>query len=319
MHKIYILLLSIVFFISAHAQPLVFQNSKAFSSKNGELFLQRFVREPHPFGSQANQKLAQDIRDSLAQFGLKLSLQEFQSPAPDIVAIKKRQKTIKTLTGHNIVASIPGPRQCAVILGGHYDTKFLDGQNFIGANDGGSSTALLVELARVAKQTNFEKNSLGACSLYFVLFDGEESLLPEWDDGKKLLNIQDNLYGSSAFVKMNLKQKNKKTTIEGKEISLVFILDMIGHKEQNLFITQGSNSTFADEFISTCKNTVISKAAIYIEDDQVPFIKYQVPILHIIDWTNLSEWHTVNDNLRIISYTDIAQLGENILDFLQKK
>lgn len=203
------------------------------------------MQESHPFGSPAQKKIAQDIRDSLVKFGLNTSIEEFTSKTPNT---EDTDGKLKNTTGYNVIGFIHGSKKCEIMFGGHYDTKYLAGQQFVGANDGGSSTALLLELARVAKQTHIMK-----CGLYFVFFDGEESLLPNWDDGKNLYGIQDNLYGSRHFASTNKKK-----------FSLIFILDMIGHKNQNLFITQGSNNYYANKFISAWQNNVI---AIDVRDD----------------------------------------------------
>ncbi len=313
-------------FFLANATPLAFENTKNISSKNEEIFLHRFVQEPHPMGSLAQKKLAQDLRESLAKFGLKSSLQQFQSVTPDVEGtnvertnVEDTKQGLTNRTGYNVIGKIQGRGKCSVIFGGHYDTKFFKDQHFIGANDGGSSTALLLELARVLKQSHFTRGSLGSCSLYFVLFDGEEALLNGWNDAEKKYNIQDNLYGSRAFVQKYFKQNNHETFIEDNKVSLVVILDMIGHKHQNLYITQGSNEGYSEKFIAACKKTPITRAPIYIEDDQVPFAKYSVPVLHIIDWTNVGEWHTTKDDLSIISVDNITRLGEDIVRFLNFK
>ena len=51
----------------------------------------------------------------------------------------------------NLRATIPGPGTGRIVIAGHYDTKIFREFPFVGANDGGSSTAFLIELARVLK------------------------------------------------------------------------------------------------------------------------------------------------------------------------
>lgn len=316
MHKFFkpLSLFVMGFSCSAYAEPILFQNSQNFSSKNVEMVLQRMTQEPHPMGSSAQKKLAQDLRDSLSQFGLKSYLQKFTALSPNL---DEDMKSLKTTTGYNVIAVRQGSERCAVILSGHYDTKFFQNAIFVGANDGGSSTALLLELARVVKHVRFNKQTLGSCSLYFVLFDGEEAFLPNWDDGIQQFKIEDNLYGSRNFVETNLKTKDRNTFLYNQPISLVLVLDMIGHLNQNLFITEGSDSFYTQEFTNLSDGTKISASSLFIEDDHVPFLKKHVPLLHIIDWTNLAQWHTVKDNLKIISYNNITLLGKNIIKFLE--
>lgn len=303
------------FFCSTSAAPLLFQNFNVFSRKNIEVYLDRFVQEPHSMGSQAQKKLAQDLHDSLVQFGLKASLQKFESQVPNYK--RAPQSSFMTATGYNVLGVLPGKANCAVIFGGHYDTKYFKDFRFVGANDGGSSTALLLELARVAKKTTFVQKSLGSCSLYFAFFDGEEAFLPQWNEGVEQLNIQDHLYGSRDFVKKNLHKKESPVLINGQKVQLVVILDMVGHRHQNLFLTSGSYENDAKKLISACKKTKIKQSPLFIEDDHLPFAQFQLNFLHIIDWTNINEWHTSQDNLEIISSTKIAQFGECLIDFLQ--
>ncbi len=86
----------------------------------------------------------------------------------------------------NVIGIVPGESSSVVVVGGHYDTARLEGIRFVGANDGGSSTALLLELARVLAG---RKNRL---TYWVVFFDGEEAL-ERWSD-------KDSLYGSRHMV-----------------------------------------------------------------------------------------------------------------------
>src|SRR6202035_5787471 len=88
----------------------------------------------------------------------------------------------------NILARFPakssgsGGSRRAIAITGHFDTKFFPGRKFVGASDGGSSTGLLLELARVlAHQPRTD-------DVYLAFFDGEEAF-GEWSD-------TDSLYGS---------------------------------------------------------------------------------------------------------------------------
>jgi glutaminyl-peptide cyclotransferase len=85
----------------------------------------------------------------------------------------------------NVIAKIPGAQPDTVILGGHYDTKRMK-MPFVGANDGASSTAFLIEMAQVLAH---RKNRF---TYWVVLFDGEEAL--------KSWSAADGLYGSRHFV-----------------------------------------------------------------------------------------------------------------------
>ncbi len=103
----------------------------------------KFTREavafgPRPSGSDANRKLQAYIVAQLKTCGCQVSEDPFTAKTPKgDIAMK------------NIVAKFPGKSGKAIVITGHFDTKLFPGRKFVGANDGGSSTGLLLELARV--------------------------------------------------------------------------------------------------------------------------------------------------------------------------
>ena len=93
----------------------------------------------------------------------------------------------------NVTAELPGVSPDSIILASHYDTKYYKEFRFVGANDGGSSTGVLLELARVLikRKSHF--------SYRFVFFDGEEAFCRDWDQCGKP-DAPDNTYGSRRYV-----------------------------------------------------------------------------------------------------------------------
>src|SRR5207244_9346080 len=89
----------------------------------------------------------------------------------------------------NLIATIPGASKNRILFTGHYDTKLYREFRFVGASDGGSSAAFLIELARVLKA---RKNPL---TIEILFLDGEEARLPDW-------NGADNTYGSRHYVEL---------------------------------------------------------------------------------------------------------------------
>src|SRR5262249_59849786 len=122
----------------------------------------------------------------------------------------------------NIVAKIQGERQGIILLATHYDTKRLD--NFVGADDGGSSTGVMLELARkmCAMRPHY--------SIWIAFFDGEEAVRKEWQD-------PDNRYGS--------RQMAAKMAASGdlKRVRAMILADLVGGK--NLRIEREQSSTKA--------------------------------------------------------------------------
>ncbi|WP_158997169.1 M28 family metallopeptidase [Pigmentibacter ruber] len=309
--------------MSAHS--ISFQNSEHLSIENLKKFMDWFTYSPHPMGSKEQVKIANDLHATLKKMNLKVSEMKFDVDVPNLDSSKFGGKVAmatltKKVTGINIIATKKGTDNCSIILGGHYDTKYFSQFKFVGANDGGSSTVLLLELARILQKTKAKKESyLQKCDIHFIFFDGEEAFLNDWNDGLNYLGIQDNTYGSKEFVKKQVKNKNGIKFYANKKINLVIILDMVGHKNQKLFFTKGSDTKYADTFIQHAKDLDISNFPYQIEDDHISFAQEGIPFLHIIDWKNLDEWHTSNDTIDIISFEKIKNLGNSIKYFLMSE
>jgi hypothetical protein len=113
---------------------------------------------PRPPGSRALERSREFIAGELRGAGAAVALGSFTASTP-----------LGPIPMTNLVAKVPGTSSSAVIIAGHYDTKRMDSP-FVGANDGGSSAAFLLKMARVLAR---RKNSLG---YWLVFFDGEEAL-----------------------------------------------------------------------------------------------------------------------------------------------
>ena len=87
----------------------------------------------------------------------------------------------------NVIATIPGRRSERIAIASHYDTKLFRDIRFVGASDGASSTAALLELARVLKARSNE------FTIELLFFDGEEAVV-DWNRNN------DNTYGSRHYV-----------------------------------------------------------------------------------------------------------------------
>ena len=297
-------------------------------------FLSDFVAEPHPFGSEAQKKYSQKVASQLKSFGWKTTIESFKSdtPAPDRIpsepnleftkklALDKRA-FIEKLEGYNIVATRKGKENCVVILGGHYDTKPFSDFRFVGANDGGSSTALLLHVAqRFGKASdtlaqNQKPAPLPRCSVALAFFDGEEARMRDWEEGQRLLGIQDNLYGSRAFAE-KIQKRGDQHQWRSLPVRLVAIFDMVGHKNQRLSLTAGSQTAAINQFLLAAQGLSVEKAEFQIEDDHTPFVKKGLPVLHVIDWTNIGEWHTRFDEPSTLSTEKIEKLSDAVMKFL---
>lgn len=338
LNKLTVALISLVLLNPAFAQASTnatnnSSHSVQFDTKNLDRAMKRFVATPHPMGSAAQKKLAREIKTELTQYGWDAQLHSFTTKIPNLDAAQFGGKSqtaasSKLVTGENIVALSKGSDRCMVVIGGHYDTKFYKDFKFVGANDGGSSTALMQEMARVISQVRKQeatnsgstKKSDGRfldCTIALTFFDGEEATLTEWSDAEKAIGLVDNTYGSRELAK-NIERQFEGLIYQNLPVKAVMVIDMIGHKNQNLFITNGSNPALTKKFLEQKTDVLINAVNISISDDHLAFAQLGIPFLHIIDWTNIDEWHTAKDDLSIVSTKKMANFGEHILRFLKQ-
>ena len=159
------------------AQPEAFDPARAWTH------LERLVAlGPRPAGSPALRQARAYITRELAVVGLTVQEQPFTAVTP-----AGRVEMV------NLIVRLPGRRQDRIILAGHYDTKPLPGGTFVGANDGGSSAAFLIELARVLQTRDRE------FTWEIAWFDGEEAFCANWSDCGTP-ESPDNTYGSRHYV-----------------------------------------------------------------------------------------------------------------------
>jgi Zn-dependent M28 family amino/carboxypeptidase len=182
------------------------------------------------------------------------------------------------------------------VFAGHYDTKLFREFPFVGANDGGSSAAFLIELARVLKARR------NAMPIELLFLDGEEAAV-EW----QLDN--DHTYGSRYYV-----EAARKDGSLGRIAALVLV-DMIG--DRDLRIMRESNSTRALTDIiwgaaKRLKRPEFVDQATPIEDDHLEFLKAGVPAVDIID-LDYPAWHTREDTLDKVAAGSLQAVGDVIM------
>src|SRR5262249_34075790 len=155
-------------------------------------------------------------------------------------------------------AKFPGKSGKAIVITGHYDTKLFPGRKFVGANDAGSSTGLLLEIARAsAHQPRMD-------DLILVWFDGEEAIREQWEG-------EDNLYGSRHLAD---KWRRDGTLAHVKALINV---DMIGDKHLNIKREMQSNAKLRD-FVWQIASKLgygayFTEETISEDDDHMPFVK----------------------------------------------
>ena len=202
-----------------------------------------------------------------------------------------------TLKLANIVAVLPGRRPDVIMLAGHYDTKFFKQFRFVGANDGGSSAALLLELARRLASGPRDY------TYWLVWFDGEEA--------RETWTERDSLYGSRRLA-AELGQAKRLPRA-------MILVDMIG--DRDLAIRKESHSApwLTDIIWETAARLGYGRHflrdALPVEDDHVPFLKMGVPAALLIDF-DYPPWHTAEDTLDKLSADSLGVVGAVVLEAL---
>jgi Zn-dependent M28 family amino/carboxypeptidase len=273
--------LIVVFSIAAWAQaPLKFDSNRAWGH------LQQVVGiGPRPSGSAAIEQTRKYIREQLAAIGLKATEQAWDDETP-----------LGRVHLVNLIVTIPGASKDRIAITGHYDTKLFREFSFVGASDGGSSTAFLIELARVLKA---RKNAL---TYDLIFLDGEEAVV-EWR-GK------DNTYGSRHYVDAAKRDGSLKS------LKAMILVDMIA--DRDLDIRRDTNSTpwLTDIIWNTAARLKLSNyflaAPTTVEDDHLPFLAAGVPSVDIID-LNYGAWHTQRDTLESVSARSMQVVGDVLL------
>lgn len=272
------LVLVALFASTAAAQsPSGFDSSKAW-----EHLRQQVAIGPRPSGTPANVKTRDYIKAQLAALGIKTVEQPFEGATPT--------GPVKMV---NLIGTIPGKSPDRIILASHFDTKLFHNLRFVGASDGASSTAALLELSRVLKT---RKDLPFTYELLFL--DGEEAVL-EWQGN-------DNTYGSRYYV------DNARKGGSLKSIKAFILLDMIG--DRSLTIRRESNSArWLTDIVWAAARKLNQRAFMDeetpVEDDHIPFVKAGVPSLDIID-LDYPQWHTAQDTLDAVAAGSLQIVGD---------
>jgi Zn-dependent M28 family amino/carboxypeptidase len=206
----------------------------------------------------------------------------------------------------NIIAKYPGKKDGIIAILGHYDTNYpLRNTGYVGANDGGSSTAILLEFAN-----QLRAKTRDGYSVWLVWTDGEEAV-KSWSD-------TDSLYGTRHLAE----KWEKDGTL--KKIKALMVMDMIGPKD--LSILHDSNSTpWLLDLIYTAAERGGYQSHFYAlgggeEDDHIPFVKRGVPCADVIDVPygyNDVFHHTPQDTMDKLSPESLQIVGDTILETIR--
>jgi glutaminyl-peptide cyclotransferase len=267
-------------------------STSAFDSSRAFEHLRALVAiGPRPPGSAGITQAREYITTQLKRLGLSPTEQPFDAETP-----------LGPMKMTNISVRLPGKRPERLIIGGHYDTKRFREFRFVGASDGGSSAAMLLELARVLK------DRARPSTIELVFFDGEEATLPDWTG-------TDHTYGSRQYVAA----ARKDGSLSG--IKGMILLDMVG--DRALTIRKETRSTpWMTSIIWDTARQLGHHAAFLdesfpVEDDHVAFLDAGIPAVDVID-LDYAQWHTADDNLDAVSARSLQIVGDVIVESLPK-
>jgi Zn-dependent M28 family amino/carboxypeptidase len=272
------------------AQAPAFDSGKAY-----EHLRQMVLLGPRPAGSAALKQTRDYIKAQMASFGVTVEEQAWTAQTP-----------IGPVNMVNLIAKLPGRRADRILITGHYDTKPIKTSTFVGASDGASSAAMVIELARALKNRPHEY------TYEFVWFDGEEAFCYGWDECSRP-GAPDNTYGSRHYVDT----AKKAGTLSS--LKAMLLLDMVGAKDLKLRKdTEFAAAWLNDIFWSTAKKMGHSSTFIDLNgdvggDDHEPFARAGIPTIDLIDLHDYPQWHNDQaccDDLDHVSARSLQILGD---------
>ena len=254
---------------------------------------------PRPAGTPALAQLQNYIESELKSYGCTVDTDNFSADTP-----------AGRLPMKNIVAKIPGQTSGIILLGTHYDTKRLD--NFVGADDAGSSTGVMLEIARIL----CAKKQPSKYAVWIAFFDGEEAVNVQWQD-------PDHTYGSRQMA------AQMATSGDLPKVKAFILADIVGGRNAH-FMRDGESTKWLKDMVWNTAGklgygeTFESAPTNFGGDDHYSFTARKVPSVDIMDLDphDVPYWHTPQDTLDKISPKTLAMVGHTILvtvDELQRR
>lgn len=249
---------------------------------------------PRTPGTPGHLRVQAHLRATLKQRGCQLTEDAFTAATPQ-----------GAMPMRNFLCRFPGTSGKVVVFSGHYDTKLFPSFRFVGANDAGSSTGLLLEMAR-ALQGQPRKDDV-----VLVWFDGEEAF-QTWSE-------TDSLYGSRHLA--------QKWAADGtlRRIKALVNVDMIGDRDLQIAALMNSAQSLRQLVWSVAGELGharhFSNDLTAVEDDHEPFLRQGVPALDLIDFSygpRNAWWHTAEDTIDKLSPQSFQVVGDVLLETLKR-
>lgn len=271
-----------------------------FSGKNAFAHVEALTAfGPRPIGSEAYQKSLQYLETELAKLGWKTKRQTFTGITPI-----GPQEFTNLLARYSPDSDPDWNSSTPFLLCSHLDTKLFAEFEFLGVNDSGSSTGVLVEMARVLSVKNE-----GAKNVELVFFDGEEAIL-------KNIQSKDGLYGSRYYAAQLDKRLIKP--------QIGIVLDIVGDPKIPLLIGGDTHQKLESHTRSAASKlnlqNWVQPHAGTILDDHVPLMnRANLAVLHLIgNFSDADYWHEKGDTLDKITPGALENTGKLTLQILHQ-
>ena len=283
---------------AADAAPPAVQTGGFDGARAFEYLARQVAFGPRPAGSPALARTQDYIKGQLTSFGCPVDEDDFTAQTP-----------IGPIHMKNILAKVPGSGREIILLLSHYDTVRVE--NFVGANDAASSTAVILEMARLYCGSQPAKK-LPTASLWIAFLDGEEAQkvvngVAQWTD-------DDSVYGSRELA--------ARMALSGdlKRMKAAVLVDMIGDRDLHIQRERESTPWLTDLIWSTAKRLGYGKCFLDeqqgpVGDDHGPFIRRGAAAVDLIDFESQGTfWHTPQDTVDKVTPRSLAIVGHVLVE-----
>jgi len=256
---------------------------------------------PRPVGSAAHAKLEDYLRAQIKKKGIAEEEDPFTAQTP-----------VGPLEMRNFIAKFPGTKDGVIVIATHYDTLY-GRKDFVGANDGGSGTGLLLAMADLLREESAKATKAHPAgvrdgySVWLVWLDGEEAI-KEW-------TADDSVYGSRHLA---AKWQQDGTV---KKIKAFLLEDMVGDADLDILRDQNSTPWLEDLVYEAAKQygyqSYFFHVTSAVDDDHRPFREAGVPVADLIDFDygyDNAYWHSAQDTLDKLSPKSLEIVGSVTLE-----
>lgn len=269
---------------------------------------------PRVVGTESHERVKDFIIAKLRELSWHVELDEFEEDTPLFTNLKFT----------NIIATLNPNAERYLILACHYDSKYFKDEEFLGAIDSAVPCAMLINLAYVMSDYLSRQKSQ-AVSIKLVFFDGEEAF--------KTWSATDSIYGARHLA---AKWEDEKFL---HRIDMLVLLDLLGSPDPTFYSffreTEGWYARLAQTeeklddqgFLNRYQSsgTITRSPTRYfqkqslnagIEDDHIPFLRRDVPILHLIPVPFPDVWHKLDDNKEAVDVTTVENINKVLRIFV---